>query len=253
MHQLVRCVSCNAIFMKTPFDQEPDYPLAPLSPQGVTEATERDDFKDFMRNHASHPLEDLTVMEDSCVSDKDYIEPVKLSYFRATNGKENFVIKKFREKIDEPLRYELIAGDYSLKCTSVEVQAREIEKQIAKEFTERPISKNKIDSFIRLFDHILGTVVARNLERIAEESSNPLEIYYKMDELMLMHLLRNCRYIFKGQEYLDIEKFVHRHKDDGVLLLKATFKIEVIERAKTKNNVLVATPSIEREKVSGMM
>jgi hypothetical protein len=252
MNLLIHCINCDMVFLKTPFDQEPEYKHPPFLSLHFIQTTERDDFNDFMKDHDGHRLEDLTIIEDSCVSDKDYIEPVKVSYFRATNGKENFVIRKFRERIGESLRYELIAGDYSLRCASLEVQAREIERQLAREFKENSLSKNKIDSFIRLYDHIVKTVEVKNLERIPEESSNPLEVYYRMDDVTLMYLMRNCHHIFKGQEYSDIEKFISRHKDDGVLLLKATYKIHVVERAKAEKKIVTPVLLLEREKVKEM-
>jgi len=55
-----------------------------------------------------------------------------------------------------------------------------------------------------------------------------------MDDISLVYLLRNCRNIFKGQEYLNIEEFIHRHKDDGVLLLKAVYKIQITGMARLK-------------------
>jgi len=61
--------------------------------------------------------------------------------------------------------------------------------------------------------------------------------------------LRNCRNIFKGQEYLAIEEFIHRHKDDGVLLLKATYKIQLTEGAKTKKKAAPASLPLEKEKI----
>ena len=249
MNQLIHCITCDTLFLKTPFDQEPEYDHTAPLPFVSTQPIERDDFEDFMKDHHGHRMEDLTILEDSFVSDKDYAEPVKVSYFRATNGKENFVVRKFRERIGDPLRYELIAGDYSLTCVSLDVQAREIEKQMVREFTEHPLSRNKIDSFVRLYGHIIKTVEVKNLERVPEESSNPLEVYYKMDDVTLMYLLRNCHHIFQGQEYSDVEKFVDRHKDDGVLLLKATYTIQVLERAKVEKKVVSAAPALERKKV----
>jgi hypothetical protein len=249
MNQLIHCITCDALFLRTPFDQEPEYEYAAAVSFASDQPIERDDFKDFMKNHHGHRMEDLTILEHSSVSDKDYAEPVKVSYFRATNGKENFVVRKFREKIGEPLRYELIAGDYSVTCVSLDVQAREIEKQMLREFAERPLSRSKIDSFIRLYDHIIKTVEVKSLERVPEESSNPLEVYYKMDDVTLMYLLRNCHHIFQGQEYSDVEKFADRHKDDGVLLLKATYKIQVLERAKVEKKIVSAAAALERKKV----
>jgi hypothetical protein len=87
------------------------------------------------------------------------------------------------------------------------------------------------------------------LERVPEESPYPLEIYYKMGDFSLMVLLRNCRNFFKGKAYPEIEAFIHGHKDDGVLLLKATYRIEILERREPKRTEEVATVS-PRKKAS---
>ena len=107
MNQLIRCINCDDIFMRTPFDQWPEYEFDSARPFESIRSVERDDFQDFLIHHHGHRLEDLKIIEDSFVSERDYFEPVKICYFKATNGKERFVIKKFRERIDEPLKYEV--------------------------------------------------------------------------------------------------------------------------------------------------
>jgi hypothetical protein len=64
-----------------------------------------------------------------------------------------------------------------------------------------------------------------------------------------MYLLRNCRNIFKGQEYSAMEEFIQRHKDDGVLLLKATYKIQLTEIAKPMEETTPAFLPLEKEKI----
>jgi len=248
MNELIRCINCDEIFLKTPFDQWPEYEPRPRGSFESFRTLERDDFQDFLEKHHGHQLEDLKILEDSFVSDKDYAEPMKTSYFKATNGKEYFVVKKNREKIDEPLKYQLIHGDYSLRCIGIEIQGKDIIKQLNAEFIKNPLDQDKIDAFLRLFQYIAKTMDIKKLERIPEESSNPLEIYYKMDDISLIYLLRNCRNIFKGQEYLDIEEFIHRHKDDGVLLLKAIYKIQITEMAKLKKEAASAPPPLRMRK-----
>jgi hypothetical protein len=250
MSQLIRCKNCDEIFMKTPFDQWPEYEFDSNRSIESLQSTERDDFQDFLIHHRGHRLEQLKIIEDSFVSEKDYFEPVKISYFKATNGKENFLIKKFREKIDEPLKYELVPGDYSLRCIGLEIQTEEIVKQLEREFKKAPFPQEKIAAFLKLYQHISDNIDIQNLERIAEDSPNPLEIYYKMDDISLFYLLRNCRNIFDKQEYLNIEGFIHRHKDDGVLLLKATYQIKITEEAKAKERPISAPALIEKKKAS---
>ncbi len=234
MNELVRCINCDEIFFKTPFDGCPEYEFSPNNPLESLRTMEKDDFQDFLRIHHGHRLEDLKILEDSFVSAKDYYEPVKTSYFKATNGKESFVIRKFREKIEEPLKYQLIHGDYFLRCTRIEIQSKEVVKQLKSEFKKGTLSQDKIEAFVKLFQYIVQTIDIKKLERVPEESSNPLEIFYKIDDVTLVYLLRNCRNIFKGQEYLYVEEFIQRHKDDGVLLLRAIHEIQITEKAKPK-------------------
>jgi hypothetical protein len=250
MNQLVHCINCDAIYLKTPFDQWPEYETHPLDSEDHPQVNEGDDFQDFLKDHRGHQLEDLKVIEDSFISEKPYFEPVKISYFKATNGRESFVIKKFRESIDQPLKYQLIIGDYSLRCVGIDIQSKEIVKQLEREFEATPLPPVKVTAFLKLYQHIAETVDIRNLERVPEESPNPLEIYYKMDDLSLIYLLRNCRNIFEGQEYSNIEAFIHRHKADGVLLLKGMHKIEVVEKAKTIRRVFPGRISADEKKVA---
>jgi hypothetical protein len=249
MNQLIRCKNCDEIFMKTPFDRRPVFIFDPDRSLENSRSVEADDYQDFLTHHQGHQLEDLKIIEDSFVSEKAYSEPVKASFFKATNGRQRFVIKKFREKIDEPLKYQLIPGDYSLKCTNFEIQSEEISKQLKRELIP-PLSQNKIDAFLKLYHAIAENVDIKDLERIPEESQYPLEIYYRLDDIRLIYLLRNCRNIFKGQEYSAMEEFIHRHKDDGVLLLKATYKIRLIGIAKSRKKAIPTSFTSKKDKIA---
>jgi hypothetical protein len=248
MNQLIRCKNCDEIFLKTPFDQCLEYEWDPNRSQENFRNIEKDDYQDFLIHHHGHRLENLTIIEDSFVSERPYFEPIKTSFFKATNGKEKFVIKKFRKKIDEPLTYQLIPGDYSLKCIAVEIQSEVISKQLKREW-KPSLPQAQIDAFLKLYRTIAEDIEIKDLERVAEESHHPLEIYYKIDDLHLMYLLRNCRNIFKGKEYSAMEDFIQREKDDGVLLLKATYKIQLTQMAKTKKRAIPAHLPLEKEKM----
>jgi hypothetical protein len=248
MNKLIRCVHCDKIFFKTPYDQCPEYDLTDFSPARELRSVEKDDYAAFERAHQGHRLEDLFIIEDSYMSEQDYIEPVKTSYFKATNGREKFVVKKCREDIGEPLKYELVPGDYTLRCTSFEIQSREISKQMEKDFVSRPFSKAKREAFLKLYQHVSETIDLRTLERVPEESKNPSEIYYKMDDVTHAYLLRNCRTIFSPQEYADMETFIERHRNDGALLLKATHRVEIKEARPSRSKASTAALPLEQKK-----
>jgi hypothetical protein len=46
-----------------------------------------------------------------------------------------------------------------------------------------------------------------------------------------------------------MEEFIHREKDDGVLLLKATYKIQITETAKAKKGTAPTPLLLEKEKM----
>ena len=108
-------VSTAIRFFCTAFDQLPEYEPFPTKADSF-QTVAVDDYRNFLESHRGHRMEDLRIIEDSFVSEKAFIEPVKVSYFKATNGKERFVIRKSREHILEPLTYDLIYGDFALNC-----------------------------------------------------------------------------------------------------------------------------------------
>jgi hypothetical protein len=248
MNRFLRCTDCGEGFMKTPFDQCPEYDLDHPSESG--QVIKRDDFQEFLTTHHGHRLEYLEVVENSFVSEKKYLEPVKISYLKATNSKkEKFVIKRVREKIRERVRYQVIFGDYFVECTGVEVQSEEISKQLKMIFRTHPFSETTLSAFLKLYERIVRGIDVKNSERIPEESAHPLEAFYKIDDMSLFYLLRNCRNIFKGVEYSVIEDFIYNHKDEGVLLLKATYRIQIIEEPKSKEKAASAVVPEEARKV----
>jgi len=250
MNRFLRCIDCGEGFMKTPYDQSPEYERDPRHPSEPLKVLKKDDFQDFLKTHKGHRLEELEIIEDSFASDKDHFEPVKTSYLKATNNKkERLIIKRVRGRIEEKAKYQVIPGDYSLECTGVEVQFDEIAKQLKMEFRTHPFSETKISRFLALYKRIAHDIDVKKLERISGEPSHPLEEFYKMDDMSLFYLLRNCRNIFKGVEYSDIENFIHHHKDDGVLLLRARYRIHLMVKPKNKEETTSTPIPAEVKKV----
>lgn len=248
MSQLIRCINCDEVFFKTPFDQAPEYEKNILNSEEPFRVIQKDDLKDFLKNHQGHRLENLTVFKDSYISEKPYLDPLKISYFKATNGKELFLIKRWRDDIHQPLRYQLIYGDYELKLIRIETQDEAILKQWNFEFKNNPSLLLKGEGFLRIFQKVIKNLHIEQMERLPEESPSPLEVYYRLDEVGLAYLLRNCRNRFKGEDYSAIEAFIYNHKDDGVLLLKATYQIQINEKTKAKKKPIPPILPLEKRK-----
>jgi len=250
MNPFIHCVTCNIVFHKTPYDQVPEYEPASKDSPDLARTVEKDDYQDFLRDHLGHRLEELQVLEGSFMGTGDYREPVKTSYWKATNARERFVIKGSRQTIQDPLKYQLIRGDFQVKCVSLEIQSREITRQLEIELRANPLSQKKITAFLHLLQEIAQGLEADHLERVPDESLNPLDIYYRMDDVHTAFLLRRCRRIFNREEFEAIQEFVHLHREDGVLLLRGKHQIQVMEVAKAEEERVEATISQEKKSLA---
>ena len=250
MNPFIRCVTCNMIFRKTPYDHVPEHERRTQDSPDVTRTIEKDDYQDFLQDHHGHRLEELEVQEGSFVGTGDYREPMKTSYWKATNGREKFVIKGSRQSILEPMRYQLIRGDYQVKCISLEIQSREIQRQLEITFRTNPLGQKKISAFLHLFQEIIHGLDASQLERVSEESLHPLEIYYRMDDVHTGFLLRRCRKVFSREEFEMIQEFVHHHREDGVLLLRGKHHIQVMDVTRSEEKKAEETISAEEKRLA---
>lgn len=152
MKGLLRCVECNELFQMTDYDSSPEYQV---TENGEIHVIPRDERRSFLASHKGHKIERLKVKKGSLVSDQPYMEPIKTTYFQATNGKESFIVKRWRESIDSPMRYELIKGDIVLVNEELGVQVEEIRKQLAYDFKDEPLSEKKIKPFIESLQRIV--------------------------------------------------------------------------------------------------
>jgi hypothetical protein len=48
MNELIRCINCDEVFIRTSSDQCPEYQYDPHHPSEPVQTIERDDFQDFL-------------------------------------------------------------------------------------------------------------------------------------------------------------------------------------------------------------
>lgn len=222
----IRCIECNEVAHVTDYDCSPEYQWDEVRGEVIEKPV--DDMRDFMIQHGHHTIEELSKVSDSFVSEGSYIEPLKVSYVEATNGKERFVIKKWRDDINDPLRYELIPG--CMKTTfSLEVQSHEIRKRLHDETNHPSMTEAKIERFVQMIETVVSGFCAGDRIDITAETDAPLVSHCKMDADLTREILRLSEKIFSTEELKEIERFVYRtNRDDEpmTLLLKRAFIIE---------------------------
>jgi hypothetical protein len=222
--QLMRCVRCNALALFSPLDQTPEY----RTNGERLRVLKRDDRASFMKVHRGHSLEELHVIEDSLISHQDYLEPMRTSYFEATNGKVRFVVKRFRRSVFDPMSYELIAGKLRLIPTKLSIDDVAIQRELERALSPLHLSSERIHGFVRQLDRIVSHLNPRDLNRTPFESHNPSVWYFTLDKAILDKVLGSCSRFLSKRERRYLHEFVLPNLEDELFMpmAKVDFRIE---------------------------
>ena len=108
VEKLIRCTLCNQVIPN--YGGFGDFSDASPLPGVEWSSEDLEEQRQFFVKHLEHPLEDLHADPETLVSDKPCDEPMKVSYFEASNGREKFLIRRTRSTLEHPAFYELIPG-----------------------------------------------------------------------------------------------------------------------------------------------
>jgi len=241
----IRCVECNQVAHVTPFEGFPSYSYDERCGEFIETAA--DDEACFLEFHRHHTMEELFIIKDSFISEGRYGEPLKVSYFEATNGKERFVIRGCRHDITRPMGYELIAG-YIETSFRREVQSREIRKQLGEEIKDPPLAETNVERFIQIVERVVSQFPPRDSIEITAETDTPLISHCKLGIGAIREILTLCTEFFDGMELKRLEKFIednNSYNEPMTLLLKRTFRIRRAQTALLRGEA--ATSGVERK------
>lgn len=223
MNRIIRCIDCNALYVVTPFDQIPEYVRDEMvkDMQGESfpeyRAIDKNDNSAFSHDHRGHSLETLSVVENSYYSEGPYFDPHRILYFEATNGKDTFLIKRWRKSISEPVRYEVVPAKLEVTM-SVDIQHHDLTKQLRYELSGTSVTQEKVERFIeivqeeaQIIDPVKGA--AKGIE--AHEANI---LFVSPEEEQIARILNKSRSIFTPEELIRLERFIrHNAEYNGVM------------------------------------
>ena len=227
---LIRCTICNAIMHMTEGDFSPHYELN----NGEIDEIETDDRKAFLNKHKGHKTELLTPLTPP-ISDKPYGEPLKSSYFEATNGTERFLIKQWRTKIEAPFAYEIIEGKIKLTNGTLRAQTTAIKKQLQSE-NNLSLSERKVNYFIQAVRAEVKELDPDTLA-ISTEGETPLASFYQLGSTCVEGILARCRDKFTQHELNKLRDFINRNNEyDDVMTVISKKEFTITNRVHKKDS-----------------
>ena len=235
--ELVRCIRCNVVVLFSPLDRSPEYWID----SGTWKAVERDDQQAFMEAHRGHPMERLKILDDTFISSQSYREPVKTCYFEATNGKERFLVKRFRKSVLDPLQYVLVPGRLHISPMGLRVDGAAIQKELEQSLSSLHLSRQKIGHFVWELEQLVSRTEPGKLTRVPYESHHPALWYYYLEEPLVAEALERASSFLARTDVERLGAFVRQHLTDDPFLAVAHVHFHV-ESHRQGQDTRVMTP-----------
>lgn len=224
----IRCRNCEAIHHVTSLDRSPIYQYS----TGEIEEIAADDWREFTARHAGHKLEPLRFTGNRYFPAGSADDPMNSAYLEVTNGAETFLLHRTRRTIEEPVRYAVVKGRLVEHDMTLEIQDREIRKEMRRHFSwapGQPLNDAKVDRFIEIFRALVGTLDPKSVRPSEYSCENADVSYGRLDAQVIHALMAKCREHFSPSELQSIGRFVETHSDDDGLMapiLRRSVRIE---------------------------
>jgi hypothetical protein len=208
--------------VSTPFDQIPEYVrdevIVDIQKEHPLEYREvgKNDYGAFSYKHSGHMLENLTIIENSFYSEGPYFDPHRILYFETTNGKETFLIKRWRTSVLEPVRYEVVPAKLEV-TTTVEIQRQDLKKQLVHEMRE-PSTQEKVERFIEIVQEEAQQIDPVHCAAEAIEVTEANISFVPLVEEQIARILKKSSSIFTPEELSRLERFIRQNAEyNGVM------------------------------------
>jgi hypothetical protein len=192
---------------------------------GEVQEIPANDWQEFMAKHAGHKLEPLTATGKDYFPGGSAADPMTAAYIEASNGSETLLLRRSRRSIDEPVRYEILKGRLVENGFGLEIQEKEIRKEMKLHFSwapAAPLEDEKINLFVALFRDIVSELDPQNVQTNGFRFDDDNVSYGQLDSSLVDALMAKCSGHFLPTELVSLRRFIDSHREgcDVMALIK---------------------------------
>ncbi len=219
VERFIRCRKCNQVLPLPCFLE--DFEASGSLP-GVEWSDEDASFRrEFILAHGNHPQEELRVDLETIFSDKSGYGFSKTIYFEATNGRQNFLIKRTKPGLEYPARYEILPGRMKIFTQSIKIQEGELRRQLSANGNLYALPEEKASEFIKALSEEVAVISSQGLFQEFDamaEGNSPRLLYASLKEERWEKILDRCTPNFQPSELRWIREFIRAHRQPGEVL-----------------------------------
>jgi hypothetical protein len=227
--KLIRCAACNQVVPN--YD---GFELARAKSLAGVEWSNADLVrgKDFLISHPGHPLEELMIDGETRISERPFHEPIRATYFLASNGDRKFLIRRTKTALDRPVSYEVVPGKLQISNVALLIQEDDLRKEIASDPELSALPQEKVQKFIEAFRAEAAAIAMEDLVdeiEAIEEGETSLLAFGSLKGSCWERILGRCRRDFGEAELGALRRFIDENRESyDVLALRIQRRISTI-------------------------
>jgi hypothetical protein len=203
MHTFLLCQSCQIL-----------YPLELTEaafPDPEREAC-ADDLGEFRREHRGHELEVVRRLPAASTYDRPAWDPMATEWFQVTSGNEAFLVRSWRNSIEEPRQRQLQPGSIPAEHSSVEIDVPLLRRALDRHFFPHALRARKLEQFVAAVEELIEDVDPSSLEISFDDVEGANASLAPFPDELSDLLLAQCRSIFDDSELQRVADFVHANR-----------------------------------------
>ncbi len=222
---IIRCVECNKVFRKTDYDDAPIFVFDKNLDDFVP--VEKDDSVDFLMEHKGHRLMELNVLQNTSIGKMSCGDKREFGYFKATDGERVFLVKKWRNNVNEPLHYKIIENGRLMVSNVRAVPHVDLIKiQLKKQFAW--MDEWSIDKFVGVVERVVARMDLTSVEECFWDTGDPMVVLAKLGLSEVRGILRECQKFLTWVQLKEIRDFIEENnRDNDVMTVRVQKKIRI--------------------------
>jgi hypothetical protein len=203
------CQSCQVLY---PLDLAEAY----LPEDEVNACAE--DLRVFRCDHHGHDLEVVRRLPAASTYDRPAWDPMATEWFLVTSGADIFLVRSWRDSIEEPRRRQLQPGPIPAEHSSVEVDLPLLQRALDRHFFPHALRARKLEQFRVLVQELLEDLDPSSLEISFDDAERANASFAPFPDELCDLLLFQCRSLFDESELQRVAEFIDMNRSaEGAL------------------------------------
>lgn len=202
LQTFILCQTCKVLY---PLE------LAEILPAEEAEAC-AEDLHAFRSEHRGHELEVVRRLPGASTYDRPAWDPMATEWFQVSCGQGTFLVRSWRDSVDEPRRRALQPGPLPAEQSSVEIDLAQLRRALDRHFFPHALRARKLDQFLVLVRELIQDIDPSSLEITFDDVEHANASFAPFPDELCDLLLVQCRSVFDESELQRVAEFIDSNR-----------------------------------------